>query len=117
MRIHTNTLTYTELAAAVRHASTAGHGKVYLVDTTIHGSRTSTRAYEVKLAGDGTTSKRRTMDKQDYAATYDSWGYFFASLFAVDPHMKCWAYDGAADFATKTKNLYPLPTTMTSQGV
>jgi hypothetical protein len=107
MRIHTDSLTSTDIAAAANFAGRAGHGRVYLDAITSHGSRKRRQAWEVKLTGDGTVSRRRTNggtryadhgSERDYAATWDSWGWFIAFLFSIDPAAVVGPYDGVETF-------------------
>jgi hypothetical protein len=107
MRIHTDILTSTDVQAAANFAARAGHGKVYVESLAAHGSRKRRQAWEVKLTGDGTVSRRRpnggTYGAADaYAATWDSWGWFIAFLFAYDPAAVAGPYDGVDDFHGKT---------------
>lgn len=103
MRLHTDSLTREDLLSAARHARV---GLAY----TEHGSRKRDHAFEVTLTGE---SKRRPnsgnygADNNDYAATWDQWGVFFAWLFDVDPAMvagsaKRPTYDGRDDYHDKT---------------
>lgn len=96
MRIHTHSHGTIQLAAM-----DAG---VDLVKCEEHGSRKSTRAFEIKLEG---ASKRRSNGGSSgagsgYAATWDQWGVFLAAIFAVDPDASCWAYKNSADFDYQT---------------
>lgn len=112
MRIHTDA-TLTTIVNAARIA------RVDLVVSTEHGSRSRARAFEVKLEG---VSRRRPNGGSSgagsgFAATWDQWGVFLAHLFEVDPTAKCWAYDGAEDFANKTADRFGAPETfMTPDG-
>lgn len=105
MRIHTDTLTsadvYNACDAATR--SVSGTKTVRPTRLELHGSRKRARAFDVILTG---SNSRRQNGGQDYAATYDEWGYFLAHLFARDPQMTCDYYDDAADFQTKTDRRY-----------
>lgn len=101
MRIHTDAHLSTILEAA-RQA------RVYLVKCDEHGSRSRSRAFEIKLEGD---SRRRPNGGQSgagsgYAATWDQWGVFLAFIFAADDTASCWAYAGAADFHYKTNGRF-----------
>lgn len=100
MRIHTNSLTVTDLAEAGKRA---GAGVQVLF--TWHGSRKRAQAWDVSLTG---TSSRRTNAGNrgagdDYAATWDEWGMFLAELFRRDPEATIpGVYDTAGDFDYKT---------------
>jgi hypothetical protein len=77
-----------------------------------HGSRFLARAYEVALRGVGSRHTRRpntgiTGAKSDeYAATYDDWGYFLASLYLRDSSAVAGPYKNATDFHRQTKDAY-----------
>lgn len=113
MRLHSDTITYRDIANAADAASTVEDGSVY-VEMTMHGSRSRARAFEVGLSGDGTRNKRRRNpgagDKDrsdlDYAATWDAWGRFFAYLYSVDSEMTCYAYADENDFHHKTQGQF-----------
>lgn len=111
MKIHTDTLTLADIHEAARVASALSGAPVYLTRADERGSRSHRRAFDVILASDGTLSRRRVnygsaryADRFDrpYAATWDQWGWFLASLFAADPGAKCWAYYGADMFHAAT---------------
>lgn len=98
MRLHTTTITATDVYAAVRDLP-----GVY-AEVTTHGSRKRDHALEVKLTG---TSSRRPNSGNggagdDYAATWDEWGVMFQRLFDLDDTMTCYAYDDRADYMWKT---------------
>lgn len=84
MRIHTDTLTPADLAAAVKRAGLKPSNLAF----TEHGSRKRARAFNVTLTG---TSSRRSnpgasgASFRPRAATWDEWGMFLAHLFAIDP--------------------------------
>ena len=109
MKIHSDIITRDDIATAATYAAAAGHGRVYADEITERGSRSKARAFEVKLIGDGTHSRKRNAANTGYAATFESWGYFFASLYNVDPNMTCLPYSSADDFHTKTRNEYHAP--------
>lgn len=91
MRIHTDTLTVTDIYAAAAHAGGGDYrtSPVY-VDVMEHGSRKRARAFNVSLTGTSTrrpNSGNRGADGADvYAATWDEWGMFLAELFRRDPN-------------------------------
>lgn len=92
MRIHTNTLTSTDLYDAARIARAD-------LELTTHGSRKRARAFNVTLRGE--SRRRPNMGKygagDEYAATWDQWGVFLAELFDRDPSVFT-PYDKDADF-------------------
>lgn len=83
MRIHSNTLTVTDLAEAGKRA-----GYAVGVRFSWHGSRRRAAAWDVSLTG---TSSRRPNNQgawtedDSYAATWDEWGMFLAEIFRRDP--------------------------------
>lgn len=99
MKLHTDLIKSLDLYNA---AAQAGRGVD--VSFTSKGSRSRDHAFDVTLTG--TSSRRpnsgRSGASDDYAATWDEWGMFFAHLYEIDPQMKCWAYDDANDFHFKT---------------
>lgn len=121
MRIHTDTLTESDLYRALHAAwgdddarNHTGHGHFWLVKAEKHGSRKRDHAFEVALAGDGTVSKRRRNPgtsanrsaQEDYAATWDQWGWFLAELFKRDPNMTTQYYATEAEFHAKTQGKF-----------
>lgn len=92
MRIHTDTLTYSDIYRATNAAEMVGVS----VSITAHGSRSRATAFDVTLTG---TSSRRPnpgtggrYPSDDHAATWDEWGMFLAALFNADPN----AFAGSA---------------------
>jgi hypothetical protein len=113
MRIHVSKeIGFNQLHAAARYASKGGHGNVSLDNSALHGSRTHDHAHEIRLTGDGSVNRRRPntgqygADPSEYAASYDSWGWFFGFLYAIDPTMSCYNYADADDFHAKTAGVY-----------
>lgn len=114
MRIHTNRANYDTIAAATVYASGKGQGRVFIDEASSHGSKSHNGAYEVKLVGDGSHSKRLINSGkhgagEEYAPTWDQWGWFLAYLYASEPGIKCagW-YNGATEFLVKTGGKYPI---------
>ncbi len=110
MKIHSNVLTHDHFADAVRHASSRGQGIVWTTREDERGSRSRARAFDVALVSDGTVQRHRpqswTGDASEYAATWDQWGWFLASVFAVDPDAIAGPYKGIDDFRRKTDGAY-----------
>lgn len=121
MRIHTN-LTAEDFGQLV--AAPKLKADVYMERWYEYGSRSRARAFDVILRGlhsttrDGTKRRRPNLgashDRSYYdqwAATYDEWGWFLAALFEADPLARCeGTYDGREDFHEKTNNKYrPCP--------
>lgn len=116
MRLHTDKITSSDIHMAAIVA------RVAPVEFSRHGSRKRSHAFEVKLIGESKRhpnagAARGYFDQDVYAATWDQWGVFLAHLFAIDPNMTCWAYDGAADYAARTADRFGAPEdVMTADG-
>lgn len=110
MRIHTDVFGEADVWRAAAEAEVrAKHGQIRVVKMDAHGSRSHQRAFEVLLEGDGSVNRRKPghsgvdySDADQYAASYDSWGFFLAHLFALDPGAKATYYADATDFHRKT---------------
>jgi hypothetical protein len=94
MRIHSDTLTYGDLAGA------AGKAKVVFTTADQHGSRKRDHAWEVKLSGD--SPYRQAGNPEEFAASWDQWGIFLAELFRRDPAMTCGGYPDRGTFNLAT---------------
>ena len=109
MRIHTDTIAYTQTLRDALYQTTRG---VVLQECNRGKSRSHAYAYDVALQSDGTpdrwgTSRRRTRaNGERYAASYDDWGFWLAALFELDPTMKAGPYTGRADFHVQTRGKY-----------
>ena len=114
MRLHTDKITRADLIKATNAAFDKGQDGYVWLEVTEHGSRKRARAFEVGLEGDGTVNRRRRNPgpngddtrRDQYAATWDAWGRFFAYLFDIDPDMTCYAYNGREDFHNKTEGRF-----------
>lgn len=116
MRIHTDKLSDTNIRELLAKERAAGRIPYAVGFKTLdqRGSRKRARAFEVQLDayekehGDG----RRYGNSgsygggQNWAATYDEWGWFLAALFAADPEADATYYSDADDFHTKTTDNY-----------
>lgn len=89
MRIHTNTLG----PMHVIHAAQAAGAIVESISK--HGSRSHTRAVDIKLWG---SSTRTNQSNTGHAATWDEWGIFLGLLFAQDDSIKATYYRNADEF-------------------
>jgi len=112
MRLHTNTLTTTQLYTTLNRAENAGliASSVYFEILEDKGSRSRDHAFEIQL---GSTEKVKG-DKRGYknsghdgastvwAATYAEWGYFITGLFELDPEATFGPYKGREDFRRQT---------------
>lgn len=117
MRIHSNKLSAMHIIHALQDEKIAGRIAFTVHFKTIEkkGSRTHANAFEIQLsssekeAGDG----RRAGNSgaygagDEYAATYDEWGFLLAALFELDLNavvgsVKNPIYDGYGDFHKKT---------------
>lgn len=97
MRIHSNTLDALEIRKAARLAG------VTFSRFDLKGSRKREAAFDVILSG---ASPRRQNGGEDFAATWDQWGHFLGTLFAVDPAMVTPYYESAEHFHWSTGNRY-----------
>src|SRR5690606_16400637 len=99
MRIHTSTLTESDIYAAARAA------RATVESLSQHRSRTHDHAFEVKLTGN---SRRRPnggsygADRDAYAATWDQWGVFLGLLFDTDATMRTTYDKSKGDFGYRT---------------
>ena len=83
MRIHSNTLTVTDLVESARKAN------VTFTRNTTHGSKKRKLAYDVILSGNSPFNQNRGNAK---AATWDQWGIFLAELYKRDNEMFTTSY-------------------------
>lgn len=86
MRLHTNELHHTDIHRAVGNIP----GSCVGAEIMDHGSHTHRRAFEVSLSGWGdrhtrlkNTGQRGASD--EFAATWDDWGWFLSYLYDIDP--------------------------------
>lgn len=116
MRLHTDKLTGLDLykirKAVIDENLIAPH--VYFDKLDGRGSRSRARAFDVhlatatKLKGDG----RRWLNTgnegagNEYAATYDEWGWLIAEIFERDPEAIFGNYKGREDFHRQTHGAY-----------
>lgn len=98
MRIHSDTLTYGDISAAVRSAGAYARDGYYPT----YGSRSRARAYGLRLGGNSSRRPNFYDGDGSYAATWDQWGIVLGVLYSLDPHLKCDAYADASDFSYKT---------------
>jgi hypothetical protein len=112
MRLHTNTLTATEISGALIRSGIPCHLRTLAPG---YGSRSHARAFEIRLAADAAAPARdadgkvRRHNMDGYpgkGATYAEWGAFLAKLFAADLAAKIGPYDSAADFNRKTRYVF-----------
>jgi hypothetical protein len=118
VRIHTDKIETLDIVQAKNTATLQSGGTVHLEELARRGSRRRARAFEVRLTGDGTLTRRRInagtsrdVDRFSlpYAATWEQWGWFLVHLFTVDPDMVAGPYDGAEDFHRQTRHAFDLP--------
>jgi hypothetical protein len=115
MRIHTSTLKPDLIGLALNGNAGRKAKDVSIHILSTHGSRGKwARGYEVALRGHGARHTKRPntgitgSNSDEYAATYDDWGWFLAALFVFDPDARCGPYKNADDFARQTKGKYTL---------
>jgi len=98
MRIHSDFIEDLDVRKAARRAS---------VDFTrfdLKGSRSRDHAFDVILTG--SSSRNQNMGGPDKAATWDEWGIFLGTLFALDPAMVTPYYESADHFDWATGGRY-----------
>ena len=99
MRIHSDFVETVDLQKAA-HRADVGFTRLGL-----HGSRTRDHAFDVILTG--SSSRNQNMGGSDKAATWDEWGIFLGTLFALDPHAVAkGAYESGAHFDWATGGRY-----------
>lgn len=117
MKLHTNTLTRSDIREALAESKAAG-----FVDAAVgfemledKGSRSHSHAFEVqlgwygeKIKGDGRRYKNTGKNGADivYAATYDEWGQFIAELMERDRDAVFGTYKGYDGFHEATRYAY-----------
>lgn len=121
MRLHTNLLDATHLSRACFYAEqmVPEHGEVFM-SMGLRGSKSRKRAFDLRLTGDGTYSKRRVNSGNqgagdEFACTWEQWGWALAFLFDIDPKTRVstgHAYDGFDDYHAKTKGKFLLTDTL-----
>lgn len=103
MKIHSDTLTFQDILAAVPpgcYLADPGEKFQGYTNVGIEGSRKRERGYVVRLSG---SSKYNMQNLPDKSATWDEWGNFIMELFIHDPKAICGDYNGLHDFITKTQ--------------
>src|SRR4051794_10856978 len=118
MRIHSDWIDNLHLTQAVSYAQEMlpEHGTIWIEECDLTGSRKRKRALTFRLEGDGSHSKRKVNSGKwgggdNYAATWDQWGWTLAFLFDVDPKATVSTghkYDGFDDYHAQTKGAYLL---------
>lgn len=116
MRIHVNKLTETDLRGILDAEKAAGHiaSVVGFKALSSHRSRSHDHAFEVQLDAyakeDGDGRRRGNSGSygggENWAATYDEWGWFLAALFDIEDDANATYYADADDFHHKTSNNY-----------
>lgn len=97
MRLHTNSLTASDLWAAARIAEVD-------LELTTHGSRSRDHAFNVTLRGNSNRRPNtgRSGSADEFAATWDQWGVFLAELFDRDNTLVAAHYTDADTFHLMT---------------
>lgn len=117
MRIHSNLITSPD---AIRGALTAEklHGRIALATQfktlTVHRSHSHDHAYEVqlenveKIHGDGRKigNSGSYGAGENWAATFDEWGWLLAALYCLDADMVAGPYRSRYDFDDRTALTY-----------
>jgi hypothetical protein len=108
MKLHSDTLTTTDIRAALATARRKGHvtGGIELLTLEEKGSRSRANGFEVRLGSDYADGihKRRTNDgTQNYAATWHEWGWFIVELFELDANLTFGHYKSENEFHAQTR--------------
>jgi len=96
MRIHSDSIESLEVRKAARLAG------VQFTRFSLHGSRSREAAFDVILTGSSPRNQNFSRGDADKAATWDEWGHFLGTLFALDPAMVTPYYSCADDFHWQT---------------
>lgn len=100
MRIHTDSIRYSDLLEAAKAARVE-------VEITTHGSRKRDHAFNVNLTGESKRRPNRSHASDEYAATWDQWGVFIGHLFLVDENAVFGSmYDGVDEFNFRTDHRF-----------
>lgn len=107
MKLHSDTLTVTDIRAALATARRKGlvTGGIELHTLEEQASRSRANGFEVRLAStyaDG-IHKRRTMNGENYAATWQEWGWFIVELFELDSNLTFGNYKTLNGFHRDTR--------------
>ena len=118
MKLHTDTLTRTDLRLILKAEKKAGRiaDTVFFKVLTEHGSRFRRGSLEIQLASptkdvgdDRRTGRGGSHANGDgYAATFEEWGYLLAAVFSADEIALAGPYSGAFDFDAKTGGKFPV---------
>jgi len=116
--IHTNLIEEAHVTWARSYGcEQAGQGSFWVADLESLGSRTHQRKLVLHLEGDGSVSKRRRNTgkyggSDEFAATWDQWGWFLAYLFDIDPDARTdgHRYNGFDNYHEQTQGKYLLTT-------
>lgn len=98
MRVQSNTLTKTDLYAAIEDG-----GPVFIDELTETEGRKRARSFIVYLEAQPGKGRRPRHNRRGYSATYVEHGEWMARLFGTDPDACIAGYNGVDDFHDKTK--------------
>lgn len=96
MKIHSDTLTWSEIRDATKARGMRG---VYVDKLDLKGSRQRKRRWDVTLSGNSSSLQNFG---ENQAATWDEWGIFIEALFTLDPDAVIGQYESLTDFRRKT---------------
>lgn len=102
MKLHSNVITFTEIASAVPdgcYLAVFNHPGFGWTRCGYEGSRSHARGFVVRLSGSSRYSMQRLPDK---AATFEEWGEFLSDLYALDRNLKAGHYKDHDDFHEQT---------------
>jgi hypothetical protein len=124
MRLHSDTLTESDVRDALDRAKRRGHVDRLVVFSELvgRGSRTRKNGFEIRLEwlgdkqkGDGrryTNSGNGGAGTSAYAALYSEWGWFIAELFDKDADAVFGNYKGRDDFDNQTRWQFEISTAL-----
>jgi hypothetical protein len=115
MRLHSDTLTESDVRDALARAVRRGHvdALVNFSELAERGSRTRKNAFEIRLEwlgdkqkGDGrryTNGGNSGADTASYGAFWGEWGWFISELYSIDPNLIFGHYKTREIFDTVTR--------------
>lgn len=108
MKLHSDILTESDIREALASAQRRGNvaPQVQFAEFDAAGSRSRKHSWNIGLEAaykaDGDKRLRRMHRRDDWAATYEEWGWFIAELFAKDENMIFGTYKGWDSFLNQT---------------
>lgn len=108
VRLHLMTATDRDISRAICYAGNRSGRRVGTIRWDEYSSRSHTTARDVVLTG--SARHRSQANRDEYAATFDEWGWFLAFLYSVDPDIKCAGiYRDGDEFRRKLGDRFTVP--------